>query len=254
MTARSAHKGTLADKMPAKPTHKRTALIADDHGLYRAGLSFLLRDILAFAEVLEASSFDSALDQLAVNPNVTLALFDLSMPGMGGPESLAVVRETYPHVRVAIISGSEERDKVVRTISTGLSGYIPKSLSEDEIVKAINGILEDRIFVPRFMTAGALAQRAAAQPAPSAPAAAKAPAEVNLDDLTLRQRDVLSCISRGLSNKEIARELDVAEGTVKIHLAALFAHFGARNRTELATRAQSLTRQGQATRKGGPPA
>ena len=66
--------------------------------------------------------------------------------------------------------------------------------------------------------------------------------EATLENLTPRQRDVLQCILRGLSNKEIARELDIAEGTVKIHLAALFAQFAARNRTELATRAQALTR------------
>ncbi|HRK20099.1 MAG TPA: LuxR C-terminal-related transcriptional regulator, partial [Hyphomicrobiaceae bacterium] len=74
--------------------------------------------------------------------------------------------------------------------------------------------------------------------APSAPEGA----EPRLDALTPRQRDVLKGILRGLSNKEIARELDIAEGTVKIHLAALFVHFNVRNRTELATRAQALMR------------
>ena len=218
---------------------KRTALIADDHGLYRAGLGLVLRDRLRFAVVLEAGSFDLALDQLAANPGTMLALFDLAMPGMGGPESLAVVRETYPDLRVAIVSGSQDRDSVIGAVSSGLCGFIPKNLEEDEIVDAIEGILANRIFVPRFMTStGAVsAQSEKARISPVDAIAAVAPsANIGPADLTPRQRHVLACVCRGLSNKEIGRELEIAEGTVKIHLAALFAHFGVRNRTELATR------------------
>jgi len=227
--------------MPAKSNVK--ALVADDHGLYRMGLSLLLRDHLGVSEVIEVDGFDEALDRLAGTPDVKLALFDLSMPGMGGPESLAVLRETYPDVRIAIVSGSEDRGNVLKTVSSGLDGYVPKSLPEGEIVKALQMIMDGHVFVPRFMTASAPAQQARPNPAPQAAAPTQpASTEIKLDELTPRQRDVLECISRGLANKEIARELDIAEGTVKIHLAALFARFGARNRTELATRAQCLVR------------
>ncbi|MGH6816656.1 MAG: response regulator [Hyphomicrobiaceae bacterium] len=229
--------------LPVSPKSNVKVLIADDHGLFRMGLGLLLRDRLGVSEVIEVDGFDAALDRLAKSADVTLALFDLSMPGMGGPESLAVLRETYPGVRIAIVSGSEDRDNVLKAVSIGLDGYVPKSLPEDEIVKALRMILDGHVFVPRVMTATASAQPARSGPA--APAAAPSPpvpAEIGLDDLTPRQRDVLEGISRGLSNKEIARQLDLAEGTVKIHLAALFARFGARNRTELATRAQDLGR------------
>ncbi|MFA5957615.1 response regulator [Hyphomicrobium sp.] len=215
---------------------RTTVLVADDHGLYRSGFGFLLRDRMGFRSVIEAATFDAALDRLAETPNVELALFDLAMPGITGPEGLSIVKETYPGIRVAIVSGSEERKDVVKAVAMGLNGYVPKSLGDDEIVGALQDILDGRVFVPRFMTSGAAAAQSdnpsqterAGKGDPGGGATYKA--------ISPRQRDVLDCVRRGLSNKEIARELDIAEGTVKIHLAALFSHFGARNRTELATR------------------
>jgi len=212
-------------------------LIADDHSLYRTGLGFLLKDKLGFETIVEAATFDVALDRLSDQSAFELALFDLAMPGISGPDSLGIVKEIYPDLRVAIVSGSEDRNDVLKAVATGLSGYVPKSLPDDEIVAALHDILDGRIYVPRFMTVSG--------PAPAEhPAAAAEPAERRggpgggavTKPISPRQRDVLDCVRRGLSNKEIARELDIAEGTVKIHLAALFSHFGARNRTELATR------------------
>jgi DNA-binding NarL/FixJ family response regulator len=211
---------------------RETVLVADDHGLYRSGFGFLLKDRLGFRTVIEAATFDAALDRLAQTPNVDLALFDLAMPGVSSPESLSVVKETYPGLRVAIVSGSEARNDVIKAVAIGLNGYVPKSLADDEIVGALQDILAGRIYVPRFMTvAGAekgTFETADVKGGPGGGATNKS--------ISPRQRDVLECVRRGLSNKEIARELDIAEGTVKIHLAALFSHYGARNRTELATK------------------
>jgi DNA-binding NarL/FixJ family response regulator len=212
-------------------------LIADDHSLYRAGLSLLLKDRLAISEVIEVGSLDEALDLLARHTDVTMALFDLSMPGMAGTESLAAVKATYPDTFIAVVSGSEDRHNVIKCISAGLSGYVPKSLADEDIARALEMMLAGSVFVPTFMMTNA--------PPPKPPAAPGVPtAAPPLESLTPRQRDVLDYIVQGRSNKEIARHLDIAEGTVKIHLAALFAHFGAHNRTELATRAQSM-RNGQ---------
>jgi DNA-binding NarL/FixJ family response regulator len=211
---------------------KTSALIADDHGLYRVGLRLLLEDRLGFDSVIETGGFDEALDRLADTPAIKLALFDLSMPGMGGPSSLAVVRANYPDLKVAIISGQEDRANVEASIAHGLQGFIPKSLSDDAIIAALKDILAGRTFLPSVTVAKAATAPPAASAAPTASAV--------MEGLTPRQRDVLAGIVRGLANKEIARELDIAEGTVKIHLAALFSHFDVRNRTELATRAQRM--------------
>lgn len=211
------------------PASKTSALIADDHGLYRVGLRMLLEDRLGVTEVIEVGGFDEALDRLADTPSIKLALFDLSMPGMGGPASLAVVRASYPDLRVAVISGLEDRANVDATLAHGLHGFVPKSLSDDKIVAALKDVMAGKVFVPLVTAA-----KSVPSPAPTANQAAA------MEGLTPRQRDVLAGIVRGLANKEIARELDIAEGTVKIHLAALFSHFHVRNRTELATRAQRL--------------
>ena len=221
-------------------TRKTTALVADDHGLYRVGLKLLLEDRLGFDTVIEAGGFDEALDRLADTPAIKLALFDLSMPGMGGPSSLAVVRANYPDLRVAVISGWEDRENVTATLGHGLHGFIPKSLADEEIVAAIEEVMAGRVFTPRVSVAKSGAGVVgASRPAVAGAADIKGAANA-MEGLTPRQRDVLAGIVRGLANKEIARELDIAEGTVKIHLAALFSHFDVRNRTELATRAQRL--------------
>jgi DNA-binding NarL/FixJ family response regulator len=220
MASRSIEGGTM------------TVLIADDHGLYRAGLCLLFKDQLGIGDVLEVGSLDEAIDLLARHEGIKLALFDLSMPGMAGPESLSAVKSTYPNTFVGVISGSEDRDNVLKCIAAGLSGYIPKSLSDDMIAKALEMMLAGSVFVPPLMMGSAPPLK----PAAASPLAAPVP----LSALTPRQRDVLTYIVQGRSNKEIARQLDIAEGTVKIHLAALFAHFGAHNRTELAMRAQAL--------------
>jgi DNA-binding NarL/FixJ family response regulator len=211
------------------------ALIADDHSLYRTGLALLLKDRLAVNDVIEVNAFDPALDRLADTPGITLALFDLSMPGMGGPGSLTVIKETYPHLRIAVVSAREDRETVLQTISVGVNGYVPKSLSEDDMAAALQRVMTGDVFIPNFM---AISQGV---PLSASATQTEAGARTTLDKLTPRQRDVLGCILRGRSNKEIARDIGIAEGTVKIHLAALFAHFSARNRTELATRAQSLS-------------
>ena len=213
-----------------------SVIVADDHSLYRVGLSLLLKDRLGFHAVIEAATFDAALDGLAKTPNVALALFDLAMPGIAGPESLNIVKETYPGLRVAIVSGSEEREYVLKAVATGLNGYIPKSLTDDEILGAIQDILDGRIYIPRFMTLTAPALSGMQTISEDLAATSRGASGNPAKPISPRQRDVLDCVRRGLSNKEIARELDIAEGTVKIHLAALFSHFGARNRTELATK------------------
>lgn len=226
------------------PNRKSIALVADDHGLYRVGLRLLLEDQLGFDEVLEAGGFDEALDILAANPSIKLALFDLSMPGMGGPSSLAVVRANYPDLRVTVISGLDDRETIAACMSHGLNGYVPKSHSDDAIVAALKQIAAGKTYIPQATAAKSGAASSSVPGHGPASGAAAGASAANLPTvmagLTPRQRDVLAGIVRGLANKEIARELNIAEGTVKIHLAALFSHFDVRNRTELATRAQRL--------------
>jgi DNA-binding NarL/FixJ family response regulator len=209
---------------------RRIAVVADDHGMYRMGLAFTLKDRLGFDDVQEAGSLDEALAKLGETEGVELALFDLSMPGMESAASLAAVRECYPNLPIAVVSASESRSDVLDALAAGVNGFVPKRLVDDDLVAALQTIVSGAIFVPPTL-AQAVGQRPAAAPQPGAPDIAR---------LTPRQRDVLGLLVEGRSNKEIARALDLGHGTVKIHLAALFRHLGVRNRAAAVAAAAPL--------------
>jgi DNA-binding NarL/FixJ family response regulator len=210
----------------------RIAVIADDHGMYRMGLAFTLKDRLGFDAVEEAASLDEALARLGETEGIALALFDLSMPGMQSAASLAAVRECYPDLPIAVVSGSDNRSDVLTALAAGVNGFVPKGLRDDDLVAALKSILGGSIYVP-----ASLAQGTAATSEPSA-------GSIDLARLTPRQRDVLGLLVEGRSNKEIARALDLGHGTVKIHLAAVFRHLGVSNRAAAVAVAAPLLARG----------
>jgi DNA-binding NarL/FixJ family response regulator len=173
--------------------------------------------------VREAETMDRALEILTNEGGGDLVLVDWRMPGMSGAESLAALRDGFPEAKVAVISAWEERADILSALGAGVHGYIPKSLPSAQIAAALQGILEGRIFVPP-----AMGRREGAGEATGAPGKSK----LDVDKLTLRQRDVLQELLKGQSSKEIARTLDIAEGTVKIHLAAIYRALGVRTRAE----------------------
>jgi len=204
------------------------ALIADDHELFRSGLKQLLVDVLDADEVREAENFDRAVEILTNDGAGDLVLVDLRMPGMAGAETLAALRDAFPEAKVAVVSAWEERADILAALSAGVHGYIPKSLSSNDIAAAIKSILEGQIYAP-----SALGRREAG------PAPRGAPIEMGKDKLTGRQREVLDELLKGQASKEIARTLDIAEGTVKIHLAAIYRALGVRTRAEAIARLKS---------------
>ncbi|MGE0293934.1 MAG: response regulator [Hyphomonadaceae bacterium] len=199
------------------------ALVADDHELFRSGMKQLLVDVFRAEEVREAETMDRALEILTNEGAGDLVLVDWRMPGMSGAESLAALRDGFPETKVAVISAWEERADILSALGAGVHGYIPKSLPSTQIASALQGILEGRIFVP-----AAIGKRESGKDAAGAADRTK----LDVDKLTLRQRDVLQELLKGQSSKEIARTLDIAEGTVKIHLAAIYRALGVRTRAE----------------------
>jgi DNA-binding NarL/FixJ family response regulator len=151
------------------------------------------------------------------------------MPGLFTQEVLRDVLAAYPETRFAIVSGNDSRTEILTALSVGLHGYIVKSQSDDEVVLAVKEILSGRIYVPALLSRHMGTQEQALEIAHGSSDGAGI-----LERLTSRQKDVLRLMAEGYSNKEIARDLDIAEATTKIHAAAIMRELGVRNRTEAA--------------------
>jgi DNA-binding NarL/FixJ family response regulator len=213
--------------------NSRTVLIADDDEFFRMALSSLLSDRLGFSDVIQTNTFDAAVEQLTSCNAIELALFDLNMPGMNNGENLKTIRETFPEVRVAVVSGSRDRNDILMALDLGMHGYINKGLGISELAQALQLISEGGVYLPPFF--------------PDLPRE-KDTYVISFDtginehedvgtiaDFTPRQREVLKMLVEGKSNKAMARVLNLSEGTIKFHISALFRVLGAANRVEAAT-------------------
>lgn len=216
----------------------RPVLISDDDDFFRIALSSILRK-LGFAEVLETSDFDEAVDRLEGDDAIGLALFDLNMPGMDNWGNLQTVRTSYPDLRVSVVSASQDRRDIFAALNIGLHGYVYKGLGIPEMEKALRLICEGTIYVPPTIAEGpptSLSDAGARLGTPEYGSGRAVPY------LTPRQKEILTLLVAGKSNKGMARALDLSEGTVKFHMAAVFRVLGASNRVEAATAGTELLR------------
>ena len=208
------------------------ALVADDDAFFRGALCAILEDRLGFSRIMEATSLDEAWEHLGEQPGITLALFDINMPGMKSPANLATVCELFPGIRIAVVSASRRRDDILTALHAGVHGYLPKGLGIDELTDAIRHVLEGGTYVPPSL-ADVLFQAKRAPMADDAEMAAPLTIDV-LVRLTPRQLDVLRLLGQGLPDEEIMRSLDLSIGAVRIHVAALLRNLGVRNRSAAA--------------------
>jgi DNA-binding NarL/FixJ family response regulator len=212
-------------------------LVCDEQRVYRTGLRDLIRAKVACAEVIDASDLNDALSQ------IRHSVFDLVLVGTGRLsleqlDFLKAARETSPAMRFAVVSASDTRADILATLSAGFHGFISKYQSDTEILAAVTSILANRIYVPAsFAKIGGGDALSSQFDGEALPALSN---EADVLKLTKRQREVLTLLFRGRSNKEIARALDIAEATTKIHMAALLRALGVRNRTEAAFKAANL--------------
>ena len=197
--------------------------IADDHPLMRDALASAIGSVAPGAKFLEAGTLDATLALVAQSPGPDLLLMDLHMPGAEGLSGVRAVRAQAPQVPIAVVSADDDPAAVRTMLALGVAGFIPKTESPAVIASAVCLILAGGVYVPpRLMDRGG--------PAAGASAASSG--------LTGRQLDVVRLLARGLSNKAIARELNVSEGTVKVHLLAVFRALDVRNRTSAVLAAQ----------------
>jgi two-component system, NarL family, nitrate/nitrite response regulator NarL len=211
-------------------------LIADDHTLFRRGLSLLLRTHYPEATILEAGDSDEALRSLDAGPPPDLVLCDLAMPGMTRLAGLRELVRRLPGVPVVMLSAYADRDDIVRSIEAGARGYILKSASDESLRSALALIMSGEIYLPGGVFLDEQRRWIGDGAAGSGQLAAGNP----LNALTSRQRDVLSLMMDGLSNKEIARHLGLLESTVKAHVKTILDKLSANNRTQAAILAVEL--------------
>lgn len=225
----------------------KVALISDDDEFFRVALSSVLRTRLGFSEVIEAENFDGAVDALSNRSDVEVALFDLNMPGMNNWQNLRTVRDCFPEVRVAVVSGSQDRNDILMALTVGMHGYISKGLGVIELTRALKLICEGTVYLPSFLPDLPATDDDAA--VPSAPKAYQPLHGRLLTELTTRQREVLEMLVDGMSNKAMARSLELSEGTIKFHLAAVFRLLNASNRVAAATTGARLLEQERSPRQ-----
>lgn len=191
----------------------RKLLIVDDHLLFADAVKFLLESSGADIEAQVFSSLASVLGFLSTDAPVDLLLLDYSMPGTSGIEAVEMAARRRPGLRIAFLSGLDDPQLVSEALQRGIVGWLPKSMPGGALINALNLVLSGERFVPADLL---LAQQAS--------------------PLTPREQAVAALVARGLSDKEIAEQLTLQVGTVKVHVKSLLRKFGAANRTQFALR------------------
>ncbi|HSF94793.1 MAG TPA: response regulator transcription factor [Thermohalobaculum sp.] len=204
----------------SKP-EKIRIVIVDDHPIYRDGVALTLSESDEFEVAGEGASADEAV-ALAEQLKPDIALLDISMPG-GGISAVARVRAASPATKVAMLTVSEAEEVVMDALRAGATGYILKGISADELTNTLREIAAGRPYVSPALAARLLA-------------ALRAPKEAKprdaLRQLNHREANILRLVSQGLSNKEVARALDLQEKTVKHYMTGILQKLNARNRVE----------------------
>lgn len=203
-------------------------LLGDDHMLFRAGLRGILEQLRPDAVFTEVGSYDDLIAHCQGGVRHDIILMDLHMPGWPGFDGILKVRELQPDTPVVVVSASDDVGNIRAAVTRGAAGYVPKTSSAKVMSAAIDLILSGGVYLP---------PKAILPPGPEH----KGHLRTTMDEepvvagtLTPRQRDVLRCLRQGKSNKQIATELGLTEGTIKVHLTSIFRFLGVKNRTQAA--------------------
>ncbi len=210
-------------------------LIIDDHAFVCEGLKATLSERFDTIPITTTDHSDKALSILATEP-ISLVILDLFMPGgSGGFSFISQLRETYPKLPLIVLSASENSTHIRKCLELGVWAFVTKSAPKEALFEAISKAVDGQQYIPKYLIE-------------SIPEVAKvvddvdsgATIEIIAELITSRQMDILRCISRGYSNKHIARELDLSENTVKVHVSALLRALSLRNRTQAGILGQKL--------------
>jgi DNA-binding NarL/FixJ family response regulator len=198
-------------------------LIIDDHSIVRAGLAALLARPGSDIVVVQAAAAAAGMIEVDAHPDLDAVFLDLNMPGEDGMSALREIGKRRPDLPVILLSSSEDPVDVRRALAAGAFGYVPKSSSPQTLMSVLKLVLAGEVYVPPLLLKEP-GVRAGGDDVSRLGGASSL--------LTGRQIDVLRLLARGLSNKEIGRELLVAERTVKAHVTAIFKALGVSNRAQ----------------------
>ncbi|UDM52469.1 response regulator transcription factor [Cupriavidus sp. MP-37] len=201
-------------------------LLIDDHTLFRSGIRALLQRQADFEIVDEAADGVEGIKR-AKQHRPDVILLDLNMPGLSGLEALQLLVEDLPQTAVIVLTVSEEAEELAAALRGGARGYLIKNIETEALIAGIRRAAAGEPVISDSMTAKLVAQFRA--PAPPA-----APRQEDAPRLTAREREIVQGLARGESNKEIARDLGVAESTVKIHVQNILKKLNLASRVQVA--------------------
>ncbi len=226
----------------SKPIRRMKILLIDDHALFRMGLGELLerRGI----EVLAAEGDCQRGIELVASLAPDVVLLDMRMPDMTGIEVLTALRENGARMPIVMLTTSRDESDVVQSLQGGANGYLLKDMEPDALIRALEDIVAGHTVVAPEL-AGVLARAVQGETQADA---GKAPSGAGVADLTPREHEILCLLAEGQSNKVIARNLGITDGTVKLHVKSILRKLSVHSRVEAAVIAveQSLcARRGQ---------
>lgn len=205
-----------------------TIVISDDHPLFRGALRQAVEGVFRELIVIEAGTLEETTAALTSGAEIDLILLDLRMPGVSGFSGLTFLRSQHPSVPVVVVSGIDDAATIRTCMEFGASGYIPKTTPIETMNKAIRAILAGGSWTPPEISLADGADK-------------ETSALVRrLASLTPQQMRVLTMLSEGLLNKQIAYELSVSEATVKAHVSAILTKLGVESRTQAVIAAAKL--------------
>jgi DNA-binding NarL/FixJ family response regulator len=200
-----------------------TVLVVAAQPLYREALVLALTELAGHTEIVVADAVESALRARPPRNPLSLVLLDANLPATDGVRALGLLAHSHPGVPVLLLGASERPDDARRALQAGAAGYVPKSAPTRTLIDAVRQVLGGGVYTPPLLAAAA---------DPHASGGAKG--------LSARQLAVLLRLGEGKSNKDIARDLAMAEKTVKVHIGAIFKRLGVANRTQAVLEARRL--------------
>ncbi len=211
-------------------------VVVDDHTLIRDAMKAVVREVSPDATIITAGTAAEALALAATHGDIDLILLDVQLPDGDGLDVLAELRQRYPATSVVMLSGNKDQPTIMRALSLGAVGFIPKSETREVLLGALKLILAGGVYVPPVALT---IVRVEATPNVHADAVVPPPTPASLG-ITERQLEVLALMMLGRNNKLICRALNLAEPTVKNHVSAILKALAVSSRTEAVLRVTKL--------------